>query len=162
MQTFGDTGRAQQVAPSFNLFNAKGNPVKLWDYKQRNGLVLYFLNGDELEVLHRLEGEAKTYRNHKVELLVLAGLEASQLNDLVSRTGATFPVLADRGAVVREKYLDLVSPDGFAKEHMPLAVFILDLYGAISHFQIATTPEGLPETAEIEPILEYLSYLCKP
>jgi peroxiredoxin len=159
MQSFGNSGRAQQIAPPFSLTSETGQTVKLWDYKQRNGLVLYFLNGNETVLLKRLATDAKLYRNHKAELLVLADAEQSQLAELAA-TSVT--ILADTGAKVRQKYLALVGTQNISGEKLPLAVFILDLYGAISHFQVAATPADLPEVKEIENILEYLSYLCKP
>ncbi len=107
LESFGPYGNEERPAPAFALSSGEGKPVRLWDYKQRKSLVIYFLQGKETEFLKQLQNEAEAYRANGAALLVITPLDQVEAGQRAKETGRD-----DRNL---ERYLDL-----FGQENIPL------------------------------------------
>ncbi len=161
LKGFGYLEGKQRMAPAFTLVSGQGGKkVRLWDYKQRNPVVIYFLNGDEAAFLQRLDHEYPAYRRENAEMLVITALDA----DGVAKAGVKYPLLADPTRKVQADYIKLIQPDynPATAKSLPVAVFVADRYGSLYRYATSHAPEYLPGQSEILAFLEFLGNLCNP
>lgn len=160
LQGFGSYNNQERMAPAFRLPSAQGEPVAIWDYKQRRAVVLYFLPELDPAFLSQLQSEYAEYRAQGAQLLVISTYPVRPLIDLVAQLGLTYPLLSDADGRIYKRYLHLIEAD-FQKE-LPSALFIADRYGAINRYATAVRPPALPVASEVVAHLEFLGNLCNP
>ncbi len=161
---FGDYKNEERPAPVFDLPSGAGERVRLWDYKQRKPLVIYFVAGDESAFLQRLNSENQLYRDFGAQLLVISGLEGERLAQLTYELNLSYPLLADADNRVHSRYIQLVYPqyDAAQIQQKPAALFIADRFGSIYRYATAISPDKLPPQPEIIEVLEFMGNLCNP
>lgn len=142
------------VVPSFNLPSADGEKIKLWDYKGRRNLALYFLttgraNGEE-KLLSVASRNYAGYRAEETEILVILHAGVEDAARVKSELALPFPVLADAEGSIHNKYL----PSGST------GLFLTDRYGGLYHQFLASVASELPEQSEILEWLKYLEAQC--
>ena len=142
------------VVPSFNLPSAGGGKTKLWDYKGKKNLALYFLTtgraAGEEKLLSVASRNYAGYRAEETQILIIlhAGIEDAERvkHDLA----LPFPVLADAEGTVHRQYL----PTG------SVGLFLADRYGGLYHQFLATAASDLPEQSDVLEWLKYLEAQC--
>lgn len=161
---FGPYKNEECMAPAFSLPSGTGKPVRLWDYKQRKALVIYFLKGDETSFLQQLETEAAAYQPYGAQLLAIVAAGPEQVKELTASLKLTYPLLADPDGAVHTRYIQLTYPQYNPQQisNKPLALFVADRFGAISRYATATELNKLPGQPEILEVLEFLGNLCNP
>jgi len=161
---FGPLEGEQRMAPAFELASGKGKTVKLWDYKQRNSLVIYFVEGNETSFLPQLQTEYVAYRRNETELLVIAAQSPEMVASLTENLSLTYPLLADPDYATHAKYMQLIEPqyDPSSNKDKPVALFIADRYGSVYRYATSHIVANLPEQGEILSFLEFLGNLCNP
>lgn len=164
MQGFGSYNNQERPAPAFTLASGQGQIVKLWDYKQRQPLVIYFLAGNEEEFLRGLQSEYAAYRQMQAEMLVITALDANAVQQLTVQFGLSYHLLADADRAAHNRFIKLTYPDYDSAKitNQPVAVFVADRFGAISRYQTALSVDKLPPQSEILEWLEFLGNLCNP
>ncbi len=164
LKGFGLLEGEQRMAPAFSLASGKGKTVKLWDYKQRNSLVIYFIKGDETSFLQQLQTEYPNYRRNETELLVIAAQTPETVASLTENLNLTYPLLADPDYLTHTKYMQLFEPQfqPTQTKDKTVALFIADHYGSVYRYAASHLVGNLPEQSEILNFLEFLGNLCNP
>ena len=154
----------ERMAPVFELQSGTGKKIRLWDYKQRKPLVIYVLNRPEPSFLQQLQSELPAYEAARAQLLVIAALEPEQTGQQTANLNLTYPLLADPNQTVYNRYIQVIYPQYQPEQvrQKPSALFVADRYGSIWCYASATSPEKLPEQAEVLDALEFLGNLCNP
>lgn len=120
----------RQLIPPLTLLTAEGKTIRAWDFKQKNNLVIGFLDGGcpLCEAFVRaLSGHAAELREKEATAL-LAFPEGSSMSMSVPAT-AEIIVGSDIGNQSIQRFLgeDALSPLGLAR-----GVFVTDRYGEIA------------------------------
>jgi peroxiredoxin len=157
---FGIYQNQERMAPAFKLPCAAGRELALWDYKQRQPLVLYFWPEPSQVFLRHLQTEYPAYQDIGAELMVITTYPSTQLFKLAAKAGLTYPLLTDEQKRIYRRYLDLIEADQ-AQEKAAL-LFIVSRFGATSRYATAPGPDQLPPQSEILEFLEFLGNLCNP
>lgn len=143
-----------RTVPSFWLPDASGNTVKLFSYKAKRNLCLFFPKAPFASASHQLlEAFSRNYRAiQSTDTEVLAVLHGT-VADAAKLQGdiiLPYPVLADMQAETTRKYL----PPGYT------GIFITDRYGELYYQDLATDESELPDIAEILERLHYIDTQC--
>jgi peroxiredoxin len=151
-----------QIIPAFNLPGADGMPHGPWDYKQREHLILLFIQGiTDNESRGLLRAFAKRYRDFRQEdcaILavspdpVIANLEAQETLQL------PFALLSNPDGSVIRKYTLWDATKHTCKP----AIVLADRYNALYQQWIANSEATLPAIDELLESLRYLNKLCTP
>ena len=159
LQGFGVYNNQERMAPVFRLpATITPKPVALWDYKQRQAVVLYFLpQATELQLNERQQ-EYAAYRTAGAEMLVIVPQTIAELTRLAEELKLTYPLLSDQAGTVYQQYLKFVGIT-IVGELLP-AIFIADRFGAVSRYAIANDLSGLQP--QVLDMLEFLGNLCNP
>lgn len=160
LQGFGPYQNQERQAPAFRLPAAQGGTVALWDFKQRQAVVLYFLPQGNEAFLSQLQAEYAAYKAKGAQMLVIVPAALEALRELALTLNLSFPLLSDEQGSTYQNYLKLVEAD--LQTELPAAVFVADRFGAISRYALALLPQGLPPQEEILDMLEFLGNLCNP
>lgn len=118
--------RLHTELPTFRLHDVRGQEVSLWDYKQRQPVVLVFC-GEECETL--LRGFAAGYSEYRD-----AGAEVLAITPKPPSAAARwpFPVLVDVGGQMSARYVERVP-----------AVLLVDSYNTLHERMEGPWPTGL-------------------
>lgn len=164
LQSFGTYGGEERMAPLFALPAGSGREVKLWDYKQRQPLVIYFVQGTETEFLAELNHRYGAYKAQNIELLVVTALDKNEAERVINELSLQYPLLSDPDYRVHVKYIKITYPQ-YEPEKMPqkpLAVFVADRYGSIFRYATALEVGQLPSQADLLDAQDFISCLCNP
>jgi peroxiredoxin len=163
---------AGQIIPAFELPGADGMPYSPWTYKQRENLVLIFLQKPTTEpARHLLSAFAREYKTFREENCAILAITATNVftnlllletipdgrNELGPYT-LQFPLLADPNGEVIARYTRW---DRTNKTLAP-SIVLADRYNALYQQWIAEREEDLPSIKEILEDLRYLNGLCTP
>jgi len=163
---FGTYGNEEQPAPAFALPGGAGQTIRLWDYKQRKSLVIYFLNPDGAleKVLTTLEADYPVYQAEGAQLLVILATDSQAVQKLSLSLSLNYPLLADSNSLVHTRYIKLVYPqyDPAQPGPKPVALFVADRFGSIYRYATSTEPAKLPAREEVLEIIGFLNNLCNP
>ncbi len=134
-------------APNFCLPSNRGGEVCLADFRQRQPVLLLFLDAPERApartLLNDFAAHHDDFRAWEAEVLAIA---PTPLKD----DRLPFPALIDAGGKVRAQY----AGDGAA------AIFILDRYTAPYHWQVAETAGALMSATEALEWLRLAEFSC--
>lgn len=160
LQGFGPHNNQERIAPVFKLPAAQGGSIALWDYKQRQPVVLYLLPELDPALLSRLQSEYAIYKAQGAQLLVITPYPVEQLAAIAEKLNLSYPLLSDAEGRTYQRYLNLVEAD--LQKELPTAVFIADRFGATNRYTSAIKASELPAQTEILEHLEWLGNLCNP
>ena len=151
-----------QIIPAFTLPGADGMPHSPWDYKQREHLILLFLNSAaSSETRSVLRTFAKAYSAFREEQCsVLAISPDTVLVNLHTQDELHLPyaLLADPKGEVHSRYTIWDTTTGKLNPCIVLA----DRYNALYQLWLAEREAGLPPIEELLDSLDYLNKLCTP
>ena len=150
------------IIPAFSLPGADGMPHSPWDYKQRENLVLLFLQSavtsEGRGVLRTFAKHFQDFREEACAILaitadtVIANLDAQKALHL------PFPLLADPQGSVMMRY---TAWDGTQKNASPCIV-VANRYNAVYQHWLVEQESDLPSIEELLESLRYLNSLCTP
>ncbi len=151
-----------QIIPAFSLPGADGMPHSPWDYKQREHLILLFLNSaTSSETRGVLRTFAKAYSAIREEQCsALAISSDTVLVNLHTQDDLhlPFPLLADPKGEVHSRYTIWDATTGKLNPSIVLA----DRYNALYQLWTAEREADLPQIEELLDSLKYLNKLCTP
>lgn len=164
LQSFGAYGNEERMAPLFALTAGNGREIKLWDYKQRQPLVIYFLCGTETQFLAELKQRYDEYHAQNIEVLVITPLDKAEVERITNELALPFPLLADPDYRVHTKYIKITYPQYEPEkvQQKPLAVFVADRYGSIFRYATALEVSQLPPQSDLLDTQDFISCLCNP
>jgi peroxiredoxin len=126
-----DEADHRRPAPYFRLPSAQGRPVALDDYRGRDNLVLFFGHSADCPncgaALLGFASRLVAYNQQESVVLAIFHASADEIRD-PEFLDLPFPLLADPGGMVRQKYAGLMAESLVDSEDV--LVFILDRYGA--------------------------------
>lgn len=96
-----------EMAPDFRLESTTGQNVRLYDYKNKKTVLLFFFNHHKDKCLDRLKALASDYSKFKdagVEVLPVSVLKADEGKALVRKLGLPFGILCDDDHSVSKAY----------------------------------------------------------
>ena len=151
-----------QIIPAFTLPGADGMPHSPWDYKQREHLILLFLNRiSSHETRGLLRAFSKAYSAIREEqCTILAITQDTVMSNLLvqEELGLPYPLLADpQGTVLSQYTLWEVTTNTLHP-----AIVLADRYNALYQQWIAEKEADLPTIEELLQALRYLNELCTP
>jgi peroxiredoxin len=158
-----ETGAANlkpgQIIPAFSLTAAnRRERIGPWNYKQRRNLAIFFLHSAECqkcgELLPEMAANYGEYQRLETEALAIASDEIDRLSRLARELALPFPVLADDGGKVRDRYLK-------PARESEAAVVVVDRWGAIFACQVSGREHDLPAEAGIREWLEFIELQCE-
>lgn len=146
--------KIDRVAPPFELPASTGGNIASWDFKAQVPLILFFPHaGCDCcrDSLLRLKQDFSRYQEHRAQVLALAPLPLEECTEFASSLRLPFPLLADRGGVVRGRYLETDKGVG---------LFVLDRYGEPYGEWVAAEADALPPTELLVSALELTEIEC--
>ena len=151
-----------QIIPAFSLPGVDGMPHSPWDYKQREHLILLFLNSSaSSETRGVLLTFAKAYsliREEQCSILAISPdtvlVNLHSLDDL----HLPYPILADPKGEILSRYTLRDATTGKLKPCIVLA----DRYNALYQLWMSEKEADLPLIEELLDSLKYLNKLCTP
>jgi peroxiredoxin len=142
-----------QMLHPFTLSDANGQQVRLWDYRQRSNLVLFFHHGADCpacrSMLQELAAHMATYRAEKATVLAIGPDQPHAALELAAELECPFLLLSDPAERI-------VAQQGFA---VP-AVVVADRFGEIWAAWIGEDDHALPSGQEIAAWLAFMEVQC--
>ncbi|MDQ4077566.1 MAG: peroxiredoxin family protein [Chloroflexota bacterium] len=143
--------------PYFRLPSGTGGSVGLSDQRGRHNLVLLFLEEAEearlRQVLERFAAARIRYDREDSKVLFILPVDERRVEALTSSLSPAYPLLADPGGEVRQRYATLLTDDN---EHEGALIFVLDRFRGC--FAALRTPDPAAPALQDE-ILEWLSFI---
>lgn len=125
------------MAPQFDLPATTGHRVKLWSYKGRRNLALFFvadINTDETKsLLNEIATKIKDYEDYNATPIVVAQDNIESLEKIARDMDLPFPLASDVVGSVTSRYT-MATP----------AVFVIDRFGELYAQSPVDTGSGLP------------------
>lgn len=151
-----------QIVPAFALPGADGMPHGPWDYKQREHLLLLFVqNALTTEGHGLLRTFAEQYQAFREEqCAILAVTAAPVVSNLQAQEALHLPfaLLADPSGGVIARYTRWEA----TSRTMQPCIVLANRYGAVYQQWVATDEAVLPPVNELLEALSYLNRLCTP
>ena len=151
-----------QVIPAFTLPGADGMPHSPWDYKQREHLILLFLNSstssETRSVLRAFAMAYSAFREKQCSVLAIS--QDTVLVNLHTQDELHLPysLLADPKGEVHSRYTIWNTTIG----KLNPCIILADRYNALYQLWMAERETDLPPTEELLESLKYLNKLCTP
>ncbi len=146
------------MLPAFELPEAEGGKISFWDYKGRRNLVLFFVHPACQKCRDMLKELAGAYREvigQEAEVLAVLPASPGEAGRLKHELSIPFPVLADEGGGVFQRYGAVDSND-----RPSAAVIIADRFGEIYAFSVATAEHRLMTVREIIDFFNFIGIQC--
>lgn len=149
-----------QIIPTFTLPGTDGMPHSPWDYKQREHLLLLFINSTTTSEAHNLlSNYARHYaefREEQCSLLVIS-LDPVLTNlQTQEELHVPFALISDTRASAIARYTQWEPTTRTLLSSTVLA----DRYNALYEQKIAASIDELPTIQDILESLRYLNHLC--
>ena len=151
---------AGEMLPQFRLMAAGRRAVHLWDYKQRQQLILLALPAPERpdcrQLLKTFAAYYAAFREEETEVLAQFPAPLAALEQAQQELHLPFPLLADEeGKALRR----LTAWDEAGNTPQP-ALLVADRYGALYARYTAETASELPSPDLVLRDLEYIAIQC--
>ena len=150
------------ILPAFSLPGADGMPHSPWDYKQRDHLVLLFLqSGTTSEgrgVLRTFAQHIQDFREETCALLAITADPVVVNVEIQETLHLPFPLLADPIGKAIARY---TTWESIQKKVTP-SVVLANRYNAVYQQWLAEREGDLPSIEELITSLRYLNSLCTP
>jgi peroxiredoxin len=151
-----------QIIPAFTLPGADGMPHSPWDYKQREHLLILFLNdtttSEGRAVLRTFSRHYIDFRTEQCALLAITPEPVISHLQTQEELHLLFSLLSDVQGRVISRYTRWDS----ATHTLTPAIFLADRYGALYEQWIVEPEAALPPISELLETLQYLNNLCTP
>jgi len=147
-----------EMLPLFELPEAGGKKVSVWDYKGKRNLVLFFVHPDCQKCRDMLGELAQAYRevlSQEAEVLAIVPASPGEIARLKQQLSLPFPLLADEKGEVFRSYGAVDSND-----RPSAAVVIADRFGEIYAFSLATAEHKLMSVKDIIDFFAFISIQC--
>ncbi len=149
-----------QIIPAFTLPGADGMPHSPSDYKQREHLLLLFLNstssGETRGVLRTFAKAYSTIREEQCSMLAISPDTVMATLLAQEELHLPYPLLADPKCEVFSQYTNRDAKTGC---YYPCIVFA-DRYSALHQYWVAESEADLPTFDKLMDSLQYLNKLC--
>jgi peroxiredoxin len=151
-----------QIIPAFSLPGPDGMPHSPWDYKQREHLILLFVqSATASEGQSLLQDFARKYTEFREEMCAILAITADPV--IISLQAQEelrlpFPLLSDPQGNVIARYTNW---DSTTRRLLP-SIVLADRYGALYQQGTAEKEAELPTITELLESLQYLNKLCTP
>jgi len=160
MKTFPEKLKFYDVVPYLNLPSNKGGKINLWDFKQKENLVIIFHHGSECSHCKtKLKELAEVYpdvRELEAEILAVSFDTLAKIRNYARKVGIPFPMLSDPSRETTEKYTLI---DEGRKAPYP-SLFITDRFGVLRYQKIVEEADDLPDGKEVLAWLLLLQTEC--
>lgn len=167
--TYGNTAypslETGQIIPAFSLPGPDGMPHSPWDYKQREHLILLFIQSAQSASANGARELLQEFANHYADFreetcALLAITTDPVINNLQAQEELQlpFPLLSNPQGNVIARYTHW---DQSAHKLAP-AIVLADRYGALYEQRIAENVAELPTITALLESLQYLNKLCTP
>jgi peroxiredoxin len=149
-----------QIIPAFSLPGPDGMPHSPWDYKQREHLILLFVQSAQegQDLLHTF---ARHYTEFRAEVCAILAITAEPvIKNLQAQEELRlpFPLLSDPQGNVIARYTYWNS----TTHKLHPCIVLADRYGALYQQETAAHEAELPAITEWLESLQYLNKLCTP
>ncbi|MDQ1279066.1 MAG: hypothetical protein QG670_326, partial [Thermoproteota archaeon] len=137
----------REVVPGLSLLSSKNKNVNVWDFRQRENLVIFFFHGVEcssckayLEELAKINSEVL---ENESEILAISFDKPETLKNLEEKI--PFPLLfgINKDMILEYTYIDATRGSPFP------SIFITDRYGVLRYQKIVREANDLPSTKDI-------------
>ncbi len=149
-----------QIIPAFSLPGPDGMAHSPWDYKQREHIVLIFINDPQEResrgVLRAFAAHYQAFREEQCAILAITTMPVLVNLGVQEALHLPFPLLADKTRHVSTRYT-LADQEQYTP-----CIVLADRYGALYQQWIAQHEEELPTIDELLASLRYLNSLCTP
>ena len=151
-----------QIIPAFSLPGPDGMPHSPWDYKQREHLILLFVqSATTTEGRGLLRSFASQYTDFREEVCAILAITVDPV--IVSLQAQEelhlpFPLLSDPQGDVIARYTHWDS----ATRTLTPGIILADRYGALYQQETANKEAELPSITELLESLQYMNKLCTP
>lgn len=151
-----------QMLPPFTLPGADNLPHGPWDYKQREHLMLLFLQSttksEARDLLCTFAQAYKDLREEQCALLVITADPVIINLQTQDELHLPFPLLSDASATIIPRYTLWDS----TQSRLTPALILADRYGEIYSSWMTEQEAELPPLSELLTTLRYLNSLCTP
>jgi peroxiredoxin len=152
----------EQIIPAFTLPGADGMPHSPWDYKQRENLVLLFLNSttssEERGILQAFAQSYAEFREEKCAILVITADPVIMNLEAEKSLHLPFALLANPKGDVISRY---TTWDSTTRTLTP-SIVLTNRYGALEERWVEEHEADLPTISELMKSLNYLNSMCTP
>ncbi|GAC1422281.1 MAG: hypothetical protein PVS3B3_07340 [Ktedonobacteraceae bacterium] len=151
-----------QIMPAFRLPGADGMPHSPWDYKQRENLILLFLQSTTTSegrgLLRTFAQHFQDFRGEDCAILAITADTVIGNLEIQEALRLPFPLLADPKGEVIARY---TAWDPTQRNLMPCIV-LANRYNAVDQQWLAEHESDLPSIDKLLESLRYLNSLCTP
>ena len=151
-----------QIIPTFTLPGADGMPHSPWDYKQREHLILLFLNtttsNETRGVLRTFTKVYSAIREQQCSVLAITPDTVLGNLHVQDEVHLPYPLLADPKGETLSHYTFWDSTNGKLNPCIVLA----DRYNALYQLWVVEREADLPPVEEVLESLKYLNKVCTP
>ena len=139
---------------SFNLPDAEGRPVQLWQYLQRNNVLLFFHHGVDcttcVATLQELAAHSDAYHQQETVVLAIGPDQLAESQQLAAQLDHPFPLLSDPAeGIIAQQGLDTPS------------LVIADRWGEIWKAWIGDADHQLPSAQDMLQWLVFIESQCE-
>ncbi len=149
-----------QIIPAFSLPAPDGRAYSPWDYKQREHLLLVFIEDPQRSearaLLWAFASHYQAWREEQCALLTITAMSVLINKEAQDSLQLPFPLLADPAGHVSRRYIPM------DQQQRTPCIILADRYGALYQQWIAHHEQELPDLADLLASLRYLNSLCTP
>jgi peroxiredoxin len=143
----------------FDLPEARGSQIRLWDYRGRRNLVIFFMDDVECsycrKLLRMLSATYNDITAEEAEVLAVVQAPPSKTVSLKHELGLPYPVLSDASGEVFRRY-GLLDAD----KKPQVAIVIADRFGEVYHVSLVAKKHSLLSAEEILSWLKFIEVQC--
>lgn len=151
-----------QIIPTFTLPGTDGMPHSPWDYKQREHLLLLFINttttSEAHDLLRSYAQQYAEFREEQCSLLVISSDTVLSNLQTQEELRLPFALVSDALGNTIKRYTQWAQ----ATHTFLPAVVLADRYNALYEQKIAASTTELPAIQETLESLGYLNHICAP
>ncbi len=149
-----------QIIPAFSLPGPDGMPHSPWDYKQREHLVLLFVQSAKTsrDLLQTFASHYADFREEVCAILTITADPVITNLQVQEELRLPFPLLSDPQGNVIARYTYW---DSTTRKLYP-SIVLADRYGALYQQDTAEHEAALPAITGLLESLQYLNKLCTP
>jgi peroxiredoxin len=147
----------RQLIPPLTARGLNGQPVRAWDYKQKQKLLIAFLHG-ECAVCQALASRLASKSSDLLERETVALLISVNQPKWELNTSPSIVLASDTTGRAAQEYLgaDALGTAGLSR----VGVFVTDRYGELVAQWEAREADGFPPLPDIFKWLNYVQILC--
>jgi peroxiredoxin len=145
--------KVKELIPQFELKDLSGNEVVLWDFKEKNNLLLVFLQGQTCphctDFLHSISVNQDEFLEEQTVVLAIVRDNLHVAQGYRDELDAWMPILNDSTGAVTDQYSDILP-----------AVFVTDRFQELRAEWVVGPKGSFPAQNEILDVLELMNLEC--